>query len=75
MNTAIKVLKISGLIDLKKGFEIVGSVFGLCLLKNSMSIEKKIQGLKIINLWANYFYANPIAYNKEEEYCKWMFEN
>jgi len=38
MNTALKVLKTSGLIDLKKKYEILGSLYGLNLLKNSTSI-------------------------------------
>ena len=53
---------------------MLGSLHGLGMLKNQ-SIEKRLNGLKKINMWARNFYAALSTVVKEEDYCRWLIDN
>lgn len=65
----------TGEVEMRKRYEMLGAIYGLGLLKNFNSIEKKIQGLKVISQWAHFFFANPVAYVKESFYIQWAIDN
>lgn len=50
------------------------SYYALWMLFEYKSIEKKMNALKMLNKWARHFTANPQAYMKEEDYCRWLVD-
>lgn len=73
-DVVVKLLKYSGAFSLKKRAEQLGALYGLGMFRNP-SIEKKLNGLKIINKWARHFYGAINNSTKEEDFAQWILDN
>lgn len=60
--------------EVKRRYEMLVSIYGLGML-GSNSIERKINGLKIINKESESFYRSGASFIKEEEYVTWLYDN